>query len=117
MSDAAATSMTVDEFLEWQRTQEELYELVDGAPVLYRAAELLPCARQPFCKGSVPEVCSRQHEAPDFGETTYNEFNDITRLLQSYGTERLILALFANDVGEPASLIFPLFRSGSEDVG
>ena len=38
MADAAIALMTVQEFLEWQRDQEERYELVDGVPVMMTGA-------------------------------------------------------------------------------
>jgi Uma2 family endonuclease len=41
MADAAAKRMTVEQFLDWQKGQDELYELVDGAPVPYRGAEMM----------------------------------------------------------------------------
>ena len=33
MAEAARTTMTTDEFFDWQLSQDELYELVDGHPV------------------------------------------------------------------------------------
>lgn len=41
MADAATKLMTVEEFLDWQRGQQELFELVDGMPALYRGAEMM----------------------------------------------------------------------------
>jgi Uma2 family endonuclease len=41
MNHAAAKLMTAEQFFEWQKCQDGLYELVDGIPVLYRGAKLM----------------------------------------------------------------------------
>ena len=41
MGRAATKTMTVEEFFEWQKRQENLYELVEGVPVLYRGIEMM----------------------------------------------------------------------------
>jgi Uma2 family endonuclease len=41
MADALARLMTVEEFIAWQGSREELYELVEGTPVLYRDTEMM----------------------------------------------------------------------------
>lgn len=41
MADAAAQLMTIEQFFDWQKAQESLFELVDGVPVAYRGAEMM----------------------------------------------------------------------------
>jgi Uma2 family endonuclease len=35
--------MSIDEFFAWQRGQDQLFELVEGRPLLYRGAEMMAC--------------------------------------------------------------------------
>lgn len=41
MADAAAQLMTVEQFWDWQKNQDTLFELVDGIPVAYRGTEMM----------------------------------------------------------------------------
>jgi Uma2 family endonuclease len=41
MANAAPQLMTVDQFLGWQASQSDLFELIDGVPALYRGADMM----------------------------------------------------------------------------